>query len=257
MGKYKPKFAKRKNNLVWIVVALLVAFSAVGFVAAKYLADYNKEAEIHASNFHFSSNYLQYDSEPVYTVSDWGDHNVQFCLYNYEQENIALISETDLTYQIDVEAGWSVTVKDGNGQVVTPNSGAYTMPGSEIVSHTVVLEYTGEGEPTSVNVTVKSTAPYAKEIKAKFNLSTKKSFDYTVVDKGDYCELIIETNNYYGTIEVTWPDGVSPDNTCEYMGLWRDASKPAELNALEYKTYTLIFVEHTAGNYVKENFTLQ
>lgn len=249
---------KKNPKMAAIVLVALLFVGAIGFAAAKYVSNYQKEAEIHASNFHFSSNYLEYDAAPQFTVSDWGDHYVQFLLFNYEQENIALISETDILYRITVSDDWSVAVVDAAGNTVSPTDGIYTMKASTVcTSHCVTLTYTGTGDPTNVSVSVQSTSPYKKELKADFLLSGKKGIEYEVEDKGDYNIVTIRTNNYYGSVTVTWNSEThSPDNTCDYMGTWRDGT-PGTLTANEYTTYTLIFVENKSGSYSKDAFKVE
>ena len=74
--------AHKKRNIAIILVALLLLSSVAGIVAAKYVSNYHYEAVIHASNFHFSSNYLNSDNTiPSFNVSDWGSNNITFYLY--------------------------------------------------------------------------------------------------------------------------------------------------------------------------------
>lgn len=258
-GKYikAANGTHKKRNIALILVAILVAVSAAGFVTARYVSNYQKEAVIHASDFHFSSNYLSAESPvPEFKVSDWGSNNITFYLYNYEVENVALISDTAIQYKITVSPGWNVQVQDMNGHALTATDGVYTMAQSDsLISHKVTL--TGGSDGSSVNVTVESTSPYKKELKAKFNLTTKKGIEYTVTDKGYYTVIEISTNDFYGTVKVGWnPATHSPDNTCPGMTTWLDSSPVGELAVNEYTTYTLIFVENAAGNYTDDNFSI-
>jgi len=266
----EKKTGSLKNNriMAYILMVLLLAAGTIGFVAAKYLYDYKQEAEIHASDFHFSSNYLEYislSSEPKVSemnVSDWGDRHVKIMLYNYEKENIAQISDTDIQYTINVDEGWSVLVEDAEGNSVVPvkteEELLYTMTASEAaVYQCVTLTYTGQGVPEDVTVAVKSVSPYEKELKGKFILSTKKDFEYEVIDKGDYNIVTVCTNNYSGPITVKWDDGKhSPDNTCDYMESWRDG-EPGKLNTQAYTVYTMIFLEKVSADYTKADFVIE
>lgn len=262
MGKFENIKRKRGGRITAIVLmALLVILGAVGFVAARYVSDYQKEAEIHASNFHFSSDYLRYDETADYTVSNWGTQNVKFCLFNYETENVALISETDIVYQIQISDNdnWVVSVADAQGHAVAPVDGAYTLPKSDTPTyHLVTLTYNGSQENPKVNVTVTSSSPYEKELKAGFTAATKKGIEYTVTDMGHYCELTILTNQYYGDITVSWnPENHSPDNTNQYMNLWLDSKKSGTIiGAKEFTTYTFIFVENKGHTSIKDDFIL-
>lgn len=245
------KINKKYKETAAVLAAVLLIVGAVGFAAARYVSNNQKEAEIHASNFHFSSNYLSDDETAAqFDVSDWGSHDVAFYLFNYEQENIALVSDSDIIYKISAPEDWSVQVQDATGNVLEPNgNGEYTMEKSMVKTfHCVTLRYSGTGTPGSAKVTVESTVPYKKTLQAIFNLTTKKGLEYKIEDKGDYKLITISTNDYYGTVTVTWdPAYHSPDNTCDYMGSWRNENPTGTLTVTEYTTYTLIFVENQAG----------
>lgn len=250
----------KKRYMAIILVALLLLAGAAGIVAARYISEYKKETEIHASNFHFSSDYLKYvatgETVPQYTVSDWGSHSVWLQLFNYEQENVSLVSDTQIQYTITVSADWSVTVSDTQG-VIVPEGDVYTM-GTGVTAHSVKLTYTGkEAQPGDLTVTVASKEPYEKKLEAKFHFSTKRGIEYTVADKDDYDVITITTNDYYGTVNVSWDATKhSPDNTNVLMGTWNDKNQTGSFTANEYTTYTLIFVENTAGVYGKDDFKI-
>lgn len=263
MRQYSRKQNRNKINKVAVIVlmVLLLAAEVIGVAMARYISRNQKEAVIHASNFHFSSNYLNDDSNAsVYTVSDWGSHNITFYLFNYEQENVSLISDSDITYTISVPDEWNVQVCNSAGDTITPNENSeYTMEASTVTTaHRVTLTYAGDdNDVDSVLVKVVSTSPYEKTMSAEFTLSTKKGVEYTVEDKGNYNIVTIYTNDYYGTVTVTWnPATHSPDNTCEGMGSWKNSSPVGELSVQEFTTYTLIFVENKIGNYDTDAFKI-
>ena len=95
-------------------------------------------------------------------------------------------------------------------------------------------------------------------MRAKFNLATKKSFEYTVEDKGNYAVVTISTNDFYGSISLTWnPETHSPDNTSlPQMAGWQDAFPTGTMPVLEYTTYTLIFVEKGNQDTKSNNFVI-
>ena len=263
----------KKKKILWIaLVALLVIVSTVGVVSARYVSNYRKEAEIHATNFHFSSDYLAYMPEganaPEYTVSSWGKESIQFCLYNYEVENIAQISDSDICYELSLSdpGNWEVAVYDQQNAPVAHEGDLYTMEQSDTKSyHRVCLTYKGSSNeaPAPVTVTVNSTMPYSKTLAAEFTANTKKGLEYTVEDKGNYTVLTISTNQYYGTINVTWkPATHSPDNTNESMLFWRDTNVTengtvsGSISGREYTTYTLVFIRNTTNDSTRDDFNV-
>ena len=264
MGERMMKFKNNRKYYTIVLVAIPLILGVVGFAAAKYVANYQKEAEIHASNFHFSSDYLRYaesNGQPAeIAVSNWGQKDVRFHLFNYEVENVALLSETDIAYKIDLsdDEAWTVSVTDSTGNLVNPVDGSYTLLQSDSPSsHLVTLTYTGTEEIPQVTVKVTSTDPYTKTLTAKFTATTKKGIEYSVSDKGNYTELTISTNQYYGDIQVEWdPEFHSPDNTNEGMQLWMDSKKSGTMTVREFTTYTLVFLENKTHESVKTDFTL-
>ena len=250
-GKYVSKPSK-KIIAAWIFLAVALVAGAVGIVAAKYIANYQKEAEIHASSFHFSSNLLEYGTKPELTVFDSGNHSVEFYLYNYQKENTALVSDLEIPYTISVSQGWNVAVTDAQGNAVTE----LKLPAETATYHKVTVTGTTSN---SVDVVVTSTDPYVLELAAEFTLEPAQGAVYSVADKGDYCVMTISTYDYAGNVAVTWNAAThSPDNTNPLMAAWVDSAaiSTGSFTAEAFHTYTLIFVESQPGNYTAHNFTV-
>ena len=249
----------KKRSIAIALVTLTLVVGAISFAAAKYVSNHKKEAEIHASNFHFSSDYLEYGTQPEWTVSDWASNQVQFRLYNYQKENIAQISETDILYQIKLSGnGWTATVTDEAGNAVAADNGVYKMPANaERTYHQVTLTYSGSAVPEKVAVDVETTSPYKMNLEAVFVLATADGIEFTVEDQGNYNVITIKTNQYSGNVVVEWSDTHSPDNTCAEMMTWRDADRKGIFTAKPYTVYTLIFVETQAGQYREADFSIE
>lgn len=252
MKKRNRKLNKKVTTISLVsIFTLLFLGVLVGSLLAKYIAVNREKAEIVSANFHISSDYLKEDGAS-YTVTDWGYHNdydVVFEIYNYEEENTALIAADPIAYKINVPTGWTVTVKNENGDEVSPVNSVYTLPagGSKHV-HTVALKRVGT-QSTSVSVTVTTTAPYATTLFASFDLAGPHDFTSAVVDHGNYVSVVINTNNYSGNLKVTWTDSFSPDNTNPDMKTWKDTSRVGVLAVNEHTVYELIFLKNTAQAY--------
>lgn len=254
MKKRNIKLNKKVTTIsLAIIFALLFLGVLVGSLLAKYIAVNREKAEIISANFHISSNYLKENGDS-YTVTDWGyhdDYDVVFEIYNYEEDNTALITADPIAYKINVPTGWTVTVKNENGDEVLPVNSVYTLPADgNKCTHTVALKRVGT-QAASVSVTVTTTAPYATTLSASFSLAEPHDFSYTVVDRGNYVSLRIDTNNYSGELNVTWTDAFSPDNTNPNMKTWRDTTKTGTFAASEHTVYELIFLKNTAQTYTQ------
>ena len=167
----------KTKKIIIALAALLLLAGVVGPVAARYVSNYRKEAQIHASNFHFSADYLSYvaegDTAPKYSVSSWGREEIQFCLYNYELENIAQVSETDIFYKLTLSESenWEITVYDQQNQPVQPEKGLYKLSrGVSPTYHRVCLKYTGTAVPAVVEVSAVAKKPYSMTLAAEFTL---------------------------------------------------------------------------------------
>ena len=252
------KIKRNKKMTVAIVVgmiALVLIACLVGSVVAKYMAEERELAEVLSDSFHISSDYLEKKttSNPdakQYTVTDWGyheDYQIAFKLYNYEKENVALISAKDIHYNINAE-GWRITVKDKNGSVIAPSDGVYTLSsdGTTRNEYTVYLKRIVDTTTTAA-VVVSTVDPFATSLFAVFELKGDHGYSVDFEDHTNYVKVIIDTNNYNGDLSVSWNDDFSPDNTHPMMKDWRDSSKPETFTVEEQSTYELIFFKNSTG----------
>lgn len=204
-----PNDGHRRSRYLkpWLAaVVLLLAFgSLTGGLLARYVTKYRQENEMVADRFHISSKLLK-ESAPAYIAPVGTDGTFAVELYNYEVENIASVSDMDITYTISVVNGTVASVKNGDS-VVTAAAGAYTLPsGPDRTAHTITVQPT---DPSSaVTVTVTATAPYVKTLSASFTVSGLIHVIQTVED--DITYLDIETNQYEGRLSLKWADGLYP-----------------------------------------------
>ena len=248
--KRNIKLNKRVITISLVIIyTLLFVGVLVGSLLAKYRAMNQEKAEIISANFHVSSNYLKEDGAS-YTVTDWAYHDeydIIFELYNYEKDNVALITQDPIAYKINVDTGWTFTVKDEGGDVL-PVDSVYVFPAGGRCAHTVMLKRVGAAS-SSTQVTVTTTVPYATTLSANFTLAESNMVVSKTADCGNYVSVTIETNNYAGNLNVTWTDAFSPDNTNPYMKSWSNATKRGTLAVNEHTIYELIFLKNTAANY--------
>ncbi len=256
----KRKRSRRNRRLLIILAVILLLVLTTGGLVARYTTQNKREAQMLAADFYISSDYLKdTDADPI-KVSDWGDNHIKFQIYNYHQENLALIASEDITYEITLnDDAWSVESVTADGNVVEPTDGEYTLSGDGKTpkTHIVTLKYdereiTANESGEKVNVTVRTTAPYVKELSGEFELIGMTKPSYKIEDKGTYHLVTIESNDYFEKISVRWnPEKFSPDNTNSIMGTWKDEYKDGEtefrtesFDAEPYHVYELIFVEN-------------
>jgi len=243
MKKNSVKRKNKSNNKVLIIIlAVLFVNLCIAGIFAKYVYDTKKQQEMESSSFHISSNYLmEGDVVPEYQVVDWGS-GFDINLYNYESENVALVSGTEIEYEVSVSSGWVYTV---DNQTKT----SYKMPVSSEKSAQVLHiapQNTTSGGDVTVKVTTKS--PYKKVLSATFTTTTQKAPEYEAKLQSDGTILVtIGTNNYSGTITVKWDASkFAPDNTNNLMSSWDEGNKSGDLSygtftARRNTTYQLMF----------------
>ena len=222
---------------------LLAVLALGGGLMAKYVKENRQQAEMTAAQFHISSDYLEEtEKNAKYSITDWKD-GFDILLYNYEKENIAQISECEISYDVTVGNGWTVT-DDGNGKLtVDSNKKAVALhlnPGASA------------RKDDKVTVTVTTTAPYTKTLSAEFTLATSSVPDYTVADQGDGTVLLtIHSNDFTGDMTIQWTnDKLDPDNTNSLMRKWTEAGTTSSgtLFVEANHTYELLFFKEKTDN---------
>lgn len=247
------KTTKKKNTgtrgnrkLTILLIAVLITGILAGGLLAKYRSDNQKQAEMIAAQFHVSSDYLTEDaSGPTYNITDW-QNGFDIHLYNYEKENTALISEDDITYEVELSDTSKWTSDPQNKTTATIKKS------NERQSQTIrIIPQSTVSENDSVTVTIKISQPFTKTLSATFKMRGKNEPDYSIEDQNDGTVLVtIQSNSYSGNMEITWnQDKYAPDNTNPQMETWN--SSPQIFSIQKNTTYELLFfkksVESTSG----------
>ena len=189
------------------IVAVAAAFLALTlFVCAapslaKYISEGGKQAQGVSAPFYFTSDYLDEDGDAEYRV--YGD-SVSFAVKN--NADALRFCAGDVEYTASATAG-----------VLSSYGG--TLAGGSATGVTLTLTYDG-GEPDKeIVVTVKSGAPYEKELTAKF-IFTAASAEYEIEDyEGSYyATLYIYTENDDKTVNLLWnKETLLIDETNDYV----------------------------------------
>ena len=182
----------KKKKITVAVISVISALTLMLGIApalAKYTTEQGKQSEIHSDEFYFTSDYLNEGVLPEYKI--YGD-SVAFEIRNYMDS--FRVNDSDIAY--------TVSATDG-----TLSSEGGTLTGGTAGSDTITLTYSGEEK--EIIVTVTSSSPYVKELKAKF-VFTKPALRYEITDSvgSYYAELYIHTANEEKTVTVNWDKAV-------------------------------------------------
>ena len=184
---------KKKKITVAVISAISALTLMLGIVPslAKYVTEHGKQSEVVSDNFYFTSDYLSESAIPEYKI--YGN-NVEFEIKN--------CIDSLRTNVADIE----YTVSAGDG---TLSSNGGTLIGGTENCAKITLTYSGEEAEKEITVTVTSSSPYVKELKAKF-VFTKPALRYEITDSvgSYYAELYIHTANEEKTVTVNWDKAV-------------------------------------------------
>ena len=193
---------KKKKITVAVISAISALTLMLGIVPslAKYVTEQGKQSTVVSDNFYFTSDYLS-ESTMIPEHKIYGD-SVSFEIRNYIDSS--RVNASDIVY--------TVTATDG-----TLSSNGGTLIGGTEKCAKITLTYSGEEK--EIIVTVTSSSPYVKELKAKF-VFTKPVLRYEITDSvgSYYAELYIHTANEAKTVTVNWDKAeLLIDETNDYV----------------------------------------
>lgn len=182
---------KKKKITVAVIsaVSALILMLGIAPSLAKYVTEYGKQSEVVSDNFYFTSDYLSESAIPEHKI--YGD-SVSFEIRNYIDSS--RVNASDIVYTVTANVG-TLSFEGG------------TLTGGTAGSDTITLTYSGEEK--EIIVTVTSSSPYVKELKAKF-IFAESVMRYEITDSAGsyYAELYIHTANEEKTVTVNWDKAV-------------------------------------------------
>ena len=192
---------KKKKITVAVISAVSVLAIILCFAPsfAKYITTQGRQSELDSDHFYFSSDYLSEGVLPEYKI--YGD-SVAFEIRNYMDS--FRVNDSDIAY--------TVSATDG-----TLSSEGGTLTGGPAGSDTITLTYSGEEK--EIIVTVTSSSPYVKELKAKF-IFAESVMRYEITDSAGsyYAELYIYTGDTAQPVTVNWDKAkLLIDETNDYV----------------------------------------
>lgn len=230
--------------------ALAVTAIGTGGLLAKYRTDRIQEAEMISAQFHMTSDYLEEDgknidnTDAVYDITDWSS-GFDILLYNYEKENLALIAADEIQYDV------SITSNGTDGWGYTDSGDGHLNQSQNRISETLHIIPGQQAETGDrVTVTVTTTAPFKKVLKATFIAKDSNLPKYTIKDQADGTVLLtIKTEAYSGQVTIRWnKDDFDPDSNNPLMKTWKDSTQMSSIPVEKNSTYTLLFFKNTAAD---------
>ena len=226
MKGIKNFFAARGKRmlLIALAVAVLLTTLAVSGIYAKYTYQKSSYGTVVAPNFYFESDLLT-ENGAKYTLNA-GTGEITFTMTNSADD--LRFSDSDVTY--------TVTSSDGTLSIT---GGTFNKGGKRTV--TVTLSDLENGKSYTVEAVGK--AGFQKTLSATFTVESepKTLHMHTQLDstKQAYVVLTVWTKDLAGTVTVTLPQGLIPDNTDPKMSGFTTATT----------SFTFDLVKHSSISY--------
>lgn len=253
-GKYQKKRWRKKRILpVWLLLLLvLLTTGGIGTAVAKFMQSSTGQAFVKAPEFYFTSDLLSAEN-PHYVLNSAVDH-VTFTLRN--SADALRVSEVSIDYEVTVDNGASVQYEPG---ATDPEELSNTLPEDIKTEVTYTLGNLKPG--VTYTVTAKGDAGYTQTLWATFTVSDKDEnvHKHLEVSRDGYMILTVWTHNVSGTLSVSFPDDLIPDNTNVDMGSVYNKDGGAASFTVDsfgkYSSQTYRFF-YNDGTYDARNFTV-
>lgn len=233
---------KRYGMVAWtayILVAVMVLLG--GYSIAKYVTRQESEPVMVAKNFYFYSDMLRNPTEgiPQYTLQTGAD-TVSITLMNYP--------DGLRTSQVDISCVVTLT-----GEEVEQEQ---TLTLDKNVQDQKTVEFS-DLAPGTYMVTAVATEPYTQTLKAYFTVvggSEEISYNVSDASGSPNLKLTVTTAEFSGSVTISWPEGVLPDNTDPLL---ENASGNSCTVTLEkYSEYTFQFFKTDPSQDHTQNITV-
>jgi len=240
-GRGQVITADRLMFLICILgIVTVIALGSLSF--AKYKMEGGSGSGFYeAETFCFESNLLAEESEegtyPSYELQE-GVDTITVVLKNYPDD--LRFAQMDITYIVELMQGGEV-IESEEGTLETKAGGSAPGKNDETVSFDGL-------EPGIYRVRAKSLAPYAVTLQGDFVLTGEdEALNWTLNDGKNSPDLLVTvtTKDYEGTAEISWPEGVYPDNTDAMLEDASGSRHQVELEA--HSQYSFRFFKASPG----------
>ncbi|MBR3613874.1 MAG: hypothetical protein IKL55_01690 [Clostridia bacterium] len=255
MSKKRRYNTKRQLNFNKIFL-VLIPIMLIGGSLAKYVFEKNKDIVYEAKSFYFESDLLSDNTNPKAYTYEKGKDSISFSLSNNIDE--LRYSDVETQYVVNITDIHGNTVQDKEGNIIKEKTGKLSNKNVEEKT----IEFTNLPTGTYL-ITAKAIKPYERTLRASFVLTEKEEdIIYEIHDSANspILQLTIQTEDYSGDINISWPAGVAPDSTNEKFSgvntgyLQGSATITFEANS----EYTLpFFKKQPSSSYSKDDFSVE
>ena len=221
----------RRVLLMSLAVAAILTTLAVGGIYAKYVHNGNRFGLVGTPSFYFQSDLLM-ASGARYTLNS-GTKSVTFTLTNSADD--LRFSDEDISYTVTSDGG-SLSVTEGSLTKAKKSEVTVTLSGLE--------------DGKTYTVTAVGVAGFEETLTATFTVESDAHAVYMHTDTSNpaFVVLTVWTKDLAGTVTVTIPEGLIPDNTDPSM---RDFTTETRTLSFELIAYSSVSYRFFVGTWDK------
>lgn len=192
----------RKLFIIFTILLLAVATTFCGFVVAKYIREKQTDVVVTSKNFFFTVDLLgdtinDEDLSKDYVLAGGDSKEITFYIQNYFDDY--RICDTDVKYEVTMNITSTNSSYDSNLIVLSNQVDVEHVlnKNTKDFDKWVLSIPEGYENNTKIEIVIKSSYPYEKEMKLEFSCMTyDKEYSYEVIDdvNSPVAKLIIKTN---------------------------------------------------------------
>ena len=236
VGENTTKRPIRRVIVIISAFALILVALSISVTYAKYINETSYDGVADTPKFYFESDLLSADGAEYELIA--GTNSVEFTIFNYADK--FRISEVDIDY--------TVTVTEASGAhsaVISKASGSLDQNDitPELDQELQIITVSNLEAGKTYTVSVMGNGGFVKTVSATFTVKDKMANVYMNVDDNpdnEYVLLTVWTEDHSGAVNVTFPVGLVPDNTCEGLENVKTADgsfNDDDLSAFGSRTY--------------------
>lgn len=238
---------KKKNSWIISLAIFAVLFTLSGGVFAKYIYENDGRNLFSAKEFYFTSDFLKENVETYVLNSEATE--IVFKIGNNKDK--LRFSQDNIEYTISVECEEENNTKT---PIISLNQGS--LPGGRVSEETISITNIEKGKTYVVTATGK--AGYRQTLSAKFEISDNDEnvYKHIRIVENAYAVLTVWTGNVNGTLSVSVPAGLIPDNTdstLKDIKNYNDSNMYTAFTFTDEKNFTQKYSSYTYRFFMDDN----
>ena len=192
----------KKIYIIFTILLLTVATTFCGYVVAKYIREKQSDIVVTSKDFFFTVDLLgdtinDEDLSKSYVLAGGDSKEIIFYIQNYFDDY--RICDTDVKYKVPMNITSTNSSYDSNSIVLSNQVDVEHLlnKNTKDLDKWTLSIPEGYGDNTKIEISIKSSSPYVKEMKLEFSCMTyDKEYSYEVIDEvnSPIAKLIVKTN---------------------------------------------------------------